>query len=130
MDESIFQLREQELKRLQKDSKLLSEDLTTRLDVSSVLNFVKLVLNQKTREFKKRFWWWILWRLRNQDVFSSRFFHLRNELRIFRSSPVTISSWRFRVVSTSGCLHVRTGFIQQRTVRNEGLSGKFISDCL
>ena len=50
MDESIFQLREQELKRLQKDSKLLSEDLTTRWDVSSELNFVKLVLNHKTLE--------------------------------------------------------------------------------
>ena len=63
--------------------------------------------------------------------FQVGFFHLRNELRIFRSSPVTISSWRFRVcVSTSGCLQVRTGFIQQRTVRNEGLSGKFVSDCL
>ena len=41
-------------------------------------------------------------------------FHLRNELRIFRSSPVTIfRSWRFKVcVSTSDCLQVRTGFIQ------------------
>ena len=25
---------------------------------------------------------------------------------------------------------MRTGFIQQRTVRNDGLSGKFVSDCL
>ena len=36
MDESIFQ---QELKRLQKDSKLLSEDLTARWDVSSELTY-------------------------------------------------------------------------------------------
>ena len=44
-------------------------------------------------------------------MFSSYGFHLPNELRIFRSSPVTISSWRFRVcVSTSDCLQVRTGF--------------------
>ena len=87
---------------------------------------MKLVLkNQKTR-------WWILWRLRKQDAFSSRFsLYGTDELRIFRSSPVTISSRRFRVcVSTSDCLHVRTGFIQRRTVMNEGLSGEFDSDCL
>ena len=36
-------------------------------------------------------------------------FYLRNELQIFRSSPVAISSWRFRVcVSTSDYFHVRT----------------------
>ena len=41
-------------------------------------------------------------------------FHLRYELRIFRSSLVTIFSRRFRVcVSKSNCLHhVRTGFSQ------------------
>ena len=44
---------------------------------------------------------------------------------------VAISSWHFRVcVSTSDYFHVRTGFIQRRTVRNEGLSGKFVSDRL
>ena len=65
-------------------------------------------------------------------VFKYVFTYGTDELRIFRSWPVTISSRRFRVVcvSTSDCLHVRTGFIQRRTVRNEGLSGEFVSDCL
>ena len=61
-------------------------------------------------------------------------FHLvygTGELRIVHSSPVTISSRRFRIcVSTSDCLHVRTGFIQRRTVMNERFSGEFVSDCL
>ena len=46
---------EQELKRLQKDSESFCplEDLTTRCDVSSELNFVKLVLNQKAKGLKR-----------------------------------------------------------------------------
>ena len=65
--------------------------------------------------------------------FQVGFIHLRNELRIFCSSPVTLNFFlalQRLSVSASGCLQMRTGFIQQRTVRNEGLSGEFVSDCL
>ena len=64
----------QELKRLQKQSEsfCLLENLTTRCG-----RFFETELCEACFEPEhlgiKIFWWWILWRLRNQDAFSSRF---------------------------------------------------------